>query len=108
MVMLVPLVVLALGATFAGIAFRYLFIGAGHDGFWRGSLFLGQENDILDQMETAPWLVSLSPTLFHAAWGGGSPTTCISLTGRRPRGSPTHSRSLYRFLAQQVVFRRAL
>jgi NADH-quinone oxidoreductase subunit L len=63
LVMLVPLVVLALGATFAGMAFRFLFIGAGQDGFWRNSLFLGQENDILERMETAPWFVSVSPTL---------------------------------------------
>ena len=43
-----------------------LFIGAGHDGFWRNSLFLGQENDILERMETAPGLVSVSPTLADA------------------------------------------
>jgi NADH-quinone oxidoreductase subunit L len=63
LVMLVPLIVLALGATFAGMAFRSLFIGAGHDGFWRNSLSLGQENGLLERMETAPWLVSVSPTL---------------------------------------------
>ena len=64
LVMLVPLAVLALGATFAGSAFRYLFIGGGHEGFWRGSLFLGQENHILEEMEHAPALISLSPSLF--------------------------------------------
>ena len=69
LVMLVPLVVLALGATFAGMAFRYLFIGAGHDGFWRNSLFLGQENDLLERMETAPWLVSAVPDAGHAYRG---------------------------------------
>jgi len=64
LVMLVPLAVLALGATFAGSAFRYLFIGGGHEAFWRSSLFLGQENHILEEMEQAPALVSLSPSLF--------------------------------------------
>jgi NADH-quinone oxidoreductase subunit L len=64
LVMLVPLSVLALGATFAGSTFRYLFIGGGHEVFWRSSLFLGQENHILEEMEQAPALVSLSPSLF--------------------------------------------
>ncbi len=62
-VMLVPLAVLALGATFAGVAFRHWFIGGGVSEFWRQSLFLGQENHILEEMEHVPWLVSLSPTL---------------------------------------------
>jgi NADH-quinone oxidoreductase subunit L len=62
-VMLIPLAGLALGAAFAGTAFRWLFIGGGHEAFWRQSLFLGQENHILEEMEHVPSLVSLSPTL---------------------------------------------
>ena len=62
-VMLVPLAVLALGATFAGVAFRHWFIGDGFSEFWRNSLFLGPANHILEEMEQVPWLVSLSPTL---------------------------------------------
>lgn len=64
MVMLAPLAVLALGATVAGTVFRYLFIGGGYEGFWRNSLFLGQENHLLEEMEHVPFLVSLSPSLF--------------------------------------------
>ncbi len=63
-VMLIPLAILALGATFAGIAFRHGFIGEGALDFWRNSLFLGHENDILERMEHVPALVSLSPTVF--------------------------------------------
>src|SRR5271165_3652180 len=62
-VMLIPLAGLALGATFAGIAFHDWFIGHGVPEFWRSSLFLGQENHILEEMEHVPALVSLSPTL---------------------------------------------
>ena len=62
-VMLIPLAGLALGATFAGMVFRWFFIGGGHEMFWRRSLFLGQENHILEEMEHVPSLVSLSPTL---------------------------------------------
>jgi NADH-quinone oxidoreductase subunit L len=62
-VMLLPLAGLALGAAFAGVAFRWFFIGGGHEPFWRQSLFLGQENHILEEMEHVPSLVSVSPTL---------------------------------------------
>ncbi len=62
-VMLIPLAGLALGATFAGIAFHDWFIGHGVPEFWRSSLFLRQENHILEEMEHVPALVSLSPTL---------------------------------------------
>ena len=63
LVMLVPLAVLALGAVFAGMAFRHEFIGEGSAEFWRKSLSFGPENDILERMEHIPALVSLSPTL---------------------------------------------
>jgi NADH-quinone oxidoreductase subunit L len=63
LVMLIPLAGLALGATFAGMVFRHWFIGEGVSGFWRESLFLSQENHILEEMEHVPALVSLSPTV---------------------------------------------
>jgi NADH-quinone oxidoreductase subunit L len=62
-VMLIPLAALALGATFAGVAFRYWFIGGGYENFWRNSLFVAPGNNILDEMERVPALVSLAPTL---------------------------------------------
>ncbi|HZZ60572.1 MAG TPA: NADH-quinone oxidoreductase subunit L [Roseiarcus sp.] len=62
-VMLVPLAVLAVGAVFAGAAFRHWFIGEGFKEFWRNALFLGQNNHILAEMEHVPLVVSLSPTL---------------------------------------------
>jgi NADH-quinone oxidoreductase subunit L len=64
MVMLAPMAVLAIGAAFGGMAFRYLFIGGGYQAFWRGSLSLGEENGILERMEHLSFLVSLSPSLF--------------------------------------------
>ena len=63
LVMLIPLAILGLGAVFAGIVFRHWFIGSGYSDFWRNSLFTGPNNDILEQMERVPALVSLSPTL---------------------------------------------
>ena len=69
-VMLIPLAVLALGAVIAGLAFRHVFIGGGFEGFWKGALFLGADNKILEEMETAPWLVSLLPTLMMLGGAG--------------------------------------
>ena len=48
---LIPLAVLAVGAVFAGIVFRHFFIGGGYEGFWKGALFLGPDNHILEEME---------------------------------------------------------
>jgi NADH-quinone oxidoreductase subunit L len=103
LVMLVPLVVLALGATFAGMAFRDLFIGAGHDGFWRNSLFLGQENNILERMETAPWLVSVSPTLAMLI-GVGIAYYMYMIDRTAPQRLASDFPGLYRFLIHKWYF----
>ena len=105
--MLAPLAVLALGATFAGTAFRYLFIGGGYEGFWRSSLFLGQENHILEEMEHVPALVSLSPSLFML--GGLAIAYYMYLVDRTAAGAARERLSSDLPLpAQQVVLRRAL
>ena len=62
-VMLIPLGVLAFGATFAGMFFRHWFIGGGFEGFWKHSLILASDNKMLEQMEQVPWLVSFLPFL---------------------------------------------
>ncbi len=65
-VMLIPLGVLAFGATFAGVFFRHWFIGGGFEGFWKESLILAKGNHVLEQMEQVPWLVSFLPFLMMA------------------------------------------
>jgi NADH-quinone oxidoreductase subunit L len=59
--MLIPLGVLALGAVFAGLAFKGVFIGDGYDAFWKGSLFTGKDNHILHAMHEVPKWVVWSP-----------------------------------------------
>jgi NADH-quinone oxidoreductase subunit L len=49
-----PLVVLAIGAAFAGWLFVEKFIGEGREGFWRGAIFTGPANHILDQIGSLP------------------------------------------------------
>ena len=57
-VMLVPLLLLALGAIGAGVLFKGLFIGDGYGAFWRTSLFTSPSNTILQDLHHVPdWVV---------------------------------------------------
>jgi NADH-quinone oxidoreductase subunit L len=102
-VMLVPLAVLALGAVVAGIVFRHWFIGSGFEGFWKNAIFLAPDNHILEEMETAPWLVSLLPTLMMLGGFGiayymyiAQPSAARALAEQNP--------ILYRFLLNKWYF----
>lgn len=59
--MLVPLLVLAFGAMFAGMIFAPYFIGAHQAEFWKGALYYGPDNHILEDMEKVPEFVKLLP-----------------------------------------------
>ncbi|WP_036259801.1 NADH-quinone oxidoreductase subunit L [Methylocapsa aurea] len=61
--MLIPLVVLAFGALFAGYALHDQFIGEASHEFWKGALFLGPHNHILSEMEEIPSLAKELPTI---------------------------------------------
>jgi NADH-quinone oxidoreductase subunit L len=102
-VMLIPLAVLALGATFAGMAFLHLFIGGGYETFWRQSLFLGQENHILEEIEHAPALISLSPTLMMLA-GLGIAYYMYVVDRAAPERLADEFPWLYRFLLNKWYF----
>src|SRR5579883_341187 len=52
--MLIPLGVLAVGALFGGLIFSYNFIGEGGTEFWKGALYLGADNHILEAREEVP------------------------------------------------------
>jgi NADH-quinone oxidoreductase subunit L len=102
-VMLIPLAVLAIGATFAGDAFRYIFIGGGYESFWDGALFLAKDNHILEEMEHVPWLVSLSPSLFMA--GGFVIAYYMYIVApETPRQLAQSNPILYRFLLNKWYF----
>ncbi len=66
-VMMVPLVILAIGAVFAGGFFAQYFIGEGQAEFWRTSIFVLQGEQVLEAAHHVPTWVKLSPlvvTLF--------------------------------------------
>jgi NADH-quinone oxidoreductase subunit L len=69
-VMLVPLLVLALGATFAGIAFKHLFIGDGYTAFWGRALAEGSDNHIRHAMHEIPGWAAWAPFWAMAAGTG--------------------------------------
>ena len=72
-VMLVPLFVLATGALLAGVVFHDNFFGHHYMEFWKGALFTGKENEVLEHFHHVPTLVKLSPFIamvlgFALAW----------------------------------------
>jgi NADH-quinone oxidoreductase subunit L len=102
-VMLIPLGGLALGATFAGLAFRHWFIGGGFSEFWRSSLYFGQDNHILEEMERVPALVSLSPTVMML--GGLAVAYYMYLVDRTaPKRLADAFPAVYRFLLNKWYF----
>lgn len=61
LVMTMPLMLLAIGAVFAGMLFSGYFYGHYFDEFWKGALFVGPDNHILHAFHDVPWSVKLSP-----------------------------------------------
>jgi NADH-quinone oxidoreductase subunit L len=62
-VMIVPLLVLSLGAIAAGFLLHTWFIGEQWQEFWRGSIFNGEHNHVLAALEDVPLWVDLTPTV---------------------------------------------
>jgi NADH-quinone oxidoreductase subunit L len=74
-VMTVPLMILAFGAVFAGMLFTASFLGHGHsweeisgayNHFWKGSLFIREDNRIIETMHHVPGLVQALPFIMMA------------------------------------------
>jgi NADH-quinone oxidoreductase subunit L len=62
-VMLIPLLVLSVGAIFSGGVFFHYFVGSGQAAFWKGAIFNGPHNHVLEGAEHAPMWVGLSPLI---------------------------------------------
>ncbi len=62
-VMLIPLAILAFGSLVAGWAALSLFTGDGVGAFFRDALKFGPNNHVLEDMESLPLLVKLTPTV---------------------------------------------
>ncbi len=102
-VMLVPLFVLAAGALFAGMIFKYFFIGEGYPEFWKSALFTLPGNHILHAIHETPGWASIMPFLamligLLVAWHFyiRSPET--------PKRLALQHRGLYAFLLNKWYF----
>ncbi len=101
--MLIPLALLALGAVVAGTALRSGFIGSGFEAFWKHSLFLAKDNHILEDMEHAPAIVSLSPTVMML--GGLAVAYYMYIVDKSaPAALAKAYPGLYRFLLNKWYF----
>ena len=72
-IMLIPLLVLAVGAVFAGGVFAEKFVGPERDEFWKGAIAVGASNHVLDEIRHVPaWLawtpLAVTAIGFVAAW----------------------------------------
>ena len=74
LVMLVPLLLLSVGAIAAGFVFAPWFIGDHEHGFWRGAIFVAETNHVLHESHSVPLWVKWSPLIltligtFAAFW----------------------------------------
>ncbi len=101
--MLIPLAVLAVGALFAGVVFSHDFIGKGWDGFWKGALYLGPDNHILEAREDIPQFAKELPTLLMV-FGFLVAVSFYVLAPSIPRRLAQRARPLYEFLLNKWYF----
>jgi NADH-quinone oxidoreductase subunit L len=98
-----PLVLLALGAVFAGWLLYPAYVGAGQSGFWNGAIFSGADNHVLERLEHLPFLITLVPTL--AAFAGVAVAWfCYMARPAIPAQLAARFRPLYLFLLNKWYF----
>ena len=102
-VMLVPLLLLALGAVAAGFAFQKFFIGEGYAEFWRASLAEGPNNHIRHAMHEIPGWVGWAPFVAMAA-GFALSYLYYILAPALPRLTARMFEPLYLFLLNKWYF----
>jgi NADH-quinone oxidoreductase subunit L len=103
LVMLVPLVVLAIGALIAGIVFHGAFIGEGYQEFWKGAIFTRPDNHILEEMHHLPGWVPLLPTLMMIL-GFLLAVYMYIIDAKQPAKLAADHPILYRFLLNKWYF----
>ena len=103
LVMLVPLLLLAVGAVFAGAVFAPSFIGHHWEEFWNGAIVNAPGNEIMHHVHEVPGWVPLAPTIVGL---GGIALAYVmymfapSLPGALARAFP----GVHRFLLKKWYF----
>ncbi|MGO4524006.1 NADH-quinone oxidoreductase subunit L [Microvirga sp. 2MCAF35] len=103
LVMLLPLLVLAIGAVVAGFVFHGAFIGEGYQEFWKGALFTRPENEILETMHHLPGWVPLLPTIMMIL-GFLVAVYMYIIDNKQPAKLAADHPILYRFLLNKWYF----
>jgi NADH-quinone oxidoreductase subunit L len=103
LVMLIPLAALALGAVVAGFFFHEAFIGHDYELFWKGALFTGPENHILEELHHVPALIPLLPAIMMAL-GFVLALYMYILDTKKPAELAAQHPMLYRFLLNKWYF----
>ena len=93
--MLVPLLLLSVGAVAAGFAFQGQFIGHEQVEFWRGAIFNAPTNHVLHEMHAVPLGVVLAPLIISAIGLLGAVYVYLMRPGMGARiaanGGPLHT-----------------
>ncbi|EEY04402.1 NADH-quinone oxidoreductase subunit L [Brucella neotomae] len=102
-VMLVPLLILGIGAILAGVLFKELFFGHEYVEFWKSSLFTSTANQLLEEHHHVPLWVKLSPFVamvigFVVAW------IFYIRAPEMPKALAARHRGLYQFLLNKWYF----
>ncbi|ENS82160.1 NADH-quinone oxidoreductase subunit L [Brucella melitensis] len=102
-VMLVPLLILGIGAILAGVLFKELFFGHEYVEFWKGSLFTSTANQLLEEHHHVPLWGKLSPFVamvigFVVAW------IFYIRAPEMPKALAARHRGLYQFLLNKWYF----
>ena len=102
-VMLVPLYILGAGALFAGVLFEGYFFGHEYLEFWKGALFTGAENKILEEFHHVPTLVKWVP--FIAMLSGFLVAYQFYIRSpETPKALAAQHHGLYQFLLNKWYF----
>ncbi len=102
-VMLVPLIVLAAGALFAGLLFEGFFYGHEYGEFWKQALFVAGGNELLEAFHEVPTWAALSPFIAMLL-GLGMAYWFYIVDPSRPRALAQSQSGLYAFLLNKWYF----
>jgi NADH-quinone oxidoreductase subunit L len=102
-VMVIPLLVVAFGATFFGFIGYDFFVGEERMSFWKSSIFVLPQLDSLAKVEEIPQLVRLMPLIFGLL---GIATACLFYIFDKtiPTRLASRFRVLYLFLLNKWYF----
>jgi NADH-quinone oxidoreductase subunit L len=102
-VMLVPLYILGAGALLAGVLFEGYFFGHEYLEFWKGALFTGAENKILEEFHEVPKLVKWTPFIAMLA-GFALAYQFYIRSPETPKALAERHHGLYQFLLNKWYF----